>query len=133
MWVLGVFFGLTGRGASGNRGTVKIVSEAFSIVRVIALLSLMFGVMGLMLLDGQVFTHAMVGIFCGIVAAVCGVVLTRRGGKPRWTGWIFAILGLTLAIWCGIESPSAYRFQDNFNKKSREHREKMEREQKLRV
>ena len=77
----------------------------------LALLALMFGFGGMMLLDGQVFTHAMVGIVCGLVAAACGVVLARRGREPRWIGWSFAVLGLALTIWCAIESPSAYRYQ----------------------
>jgi hypothetical protein len=105
---------------------VKLALGAFSIIRVLALLSLMFGVTGLMLLDGQVFTHAMTGIFCGVVAAVCGVVLIRRERESHWTGWTFLCLGLTLAIWCATESPSAYGFQERFNNMSRQHREKVD-------
>lgn len=94
----------------------------------LALLALIFGFTGMMLLDGQVFTHAMIGIVCGVVAVVCGVILARRDRGPHWTGWTFAVLGLALAIWCGIESPSAYRFQEKFNNRSREHREKLDRQ-----
>lgn len=88
----------------------------------------MFGFIGMTLLDGQVFTHAMIGIACGVVAAVCGVVLVRRGRPSRWSGWTFSVLGLALAVWCGIESPSAYRYQEKFNNRIREHREKMDRQ-----
>jgi hypothetical protein len=91
----------------------------------VALLALIFGFGGMMLLDGQVFTHAMVGIVCGFIATACGVVLARRGREPRWIGWSFLVLGLALAIWCGIESPSAYRYQEKFNGR-REQRQKME-------
>ena len=93
----------------------------------LALLALMFGFTGMMLLDGQVFTHAMIGIVCGVVAVSCGVVLVRRGRESRFFGWLFAVLGLALTIWCGIESPSAYRFQEKFNGRREERRQKMER------
>jgi hypothetical protein len=92
----------------------------------IAFLALVFGLMGMMLLDGQVFTHALTGIVCGMVSVVCGVVLSRRGRDPRWTSWMIAAMGLGLAIWCGIEAPSAYGRQKKFNDRSREHREHRE-------
>jgi hypothetical protein len=94
----------------------------------LALLALFFGFTGMMLLDGQVFTHAVIGIVCGMVAVVCGMVLGRRGRSSRWTGWALAALGLGLGIWCGIESPSAYRYQKKFNDRTREQREKMEKQ-----
>ena len=92
----------------------------------LALLALMFGFVGMMLLDGQVFTHAMLGIVCGVVAVSCGVVLVRRGSRSRFFGWLFAVLGLALTVWCGIETPSAYRYQQKFNDR-REKRQMMER------
>jgi hypothetical protein len=92
----------------------------------VALLALFFGFMGMMLLDGQVFTHAVIGIVCGIVSVVCGFVLSQRGRDPRWTSWMIGALGLALAIWCGIKAPSAYRSQQKFNNRSREHREKIQ-------
>ena len=69
-----------------------------------------------MLLDGQVFTHAVIGILCGIVTVICGIALAQRPREPRWACWTFVALGLALGIWCGIESPSAYHFQQKFNK-----------------
>jgi hypothetical protein len=92
----------------------------------IALLALAFGFTGMILLDGQVFTHAVTGIVCGTVSIVCGIALIQRDRDRRWIGWVIAALGLGLAIWCGIEAPSAYPRQEKFNRRSREHREKIE-------
>jgi len=40
---------------------------------------------------------------------------------------------LSLAIWCGIKAtPSAYRYQKRFNERSREHREKIKRQNQTR-
>jgi hypothetical protein len=100
-------------------------------MRAVALPALVFGFMGTRLLDGQVFTHAVEGIMCGLVSFVCGVALARKGRDPRWTSWMIAALGLGLAIWCGIKSPAAYRSQQKFNDRSREHREKIQGQDQL--
>ena len=62
-----------------------------------------------MLLDGQVFTHAVFGIVCGVVAVGCGIM---------------AALGFALGVWCIVLLPSAYRSQDKFNGR-REQRQQM--------
>ena len=120
--------GIRFRDSLGREKFHDIQYKASKIMNALALLALMFGFTGMMLLDGQVFTHAMIGIVCGVVAAVYGVVLARRGREPRWTGWTFAVPGLALASWCGIASPSAYRFQEKFNTRSWEHGEKRDRQ-----
>jgi hypothetical protein len=98
-------------------------------MRVIALLSLLFGFIGLMLLDGQTFTHAAEGLVCGVAAVVCGLVSARRdhsNATCRWEGRIMASLGLVLALFCVVQLPSAYQFQTKFNERSKKAREMME-------
>lgn len=89
-------------------------------MRVIALLSLLFGFLAQALLDGQVFTHAIFGILCGIIAIASGLASARNDPPHRWVGRIMAGLGLPLIIWCAVMAPSAYQFQRQFNKRSRD-------------
>src|SRR5450756_550540 len=96
-------------------------------MRVIALLSLLFGFMGMMLLDGQVFTHAVMGICFGIAAMWNGLASARKDYADqgrRWLGRIMAALGLVLALFCAIQLPSGYRFEKKFNARSREFHER---------
>jgi len=98
-------------------------------MRVIALLALLFGFMGLLLLDGQVFTHAVFGIICGIAAVGSGLASARKDYSNegrRWLGRILAILGAMLALFCVTRLPSAYRFQIRFNERSKKAREIMD-------
>jgi hypothetical protein len=91
-------------------------------MRVISLLSLFFGFMAQLLLDGQTFTHAVFGVVCGIAAVVGGLVSARKDYANeirRWLGWIMASLGLVLAIFCVIQLPSAYKFQTKFNERTK--------------
>jgi hypothetical protein len=95
-------------------------------MRVTALLSLFFGFTGLMLLNGQTFSHAIMGIICGIVAIGSGLACARKdhvNGGRRWGGRGAAILGLGLTVYCAIQLPSAYRFQKKFNARSKEFHE----------
>ncbi len=94
-------------------------------MRVIALLSLIFGFMMQFLLDGQTFTHAVLGIVCGVAAVACGLASARKDRPNRWEGRIMAGLGLVLGVWCVVMLPSAYRFQEKFNGR-REQRQKMD-------
>ena len=87
-------------------------------MRVIALLALLFGFLAQMLLDGQVFTHAVFGVFCAVVAVGCGLTSAREGRPNRWEGWIMAGLGFVLGIWCLVMLPSSYSQQKNFNSRS---------------
>ncbi|HSY17410.1 MAG TPA: hypothetical protein VK815_03710 [Candidatus Acidoferrales bacterium] len=92
-------------------------------MRVIALLSLFLGFMGMMLLDGQTFTHAVMGIIFGIAAIWGGLASARKDhaiAERRRLGRIMAALGLVLALFCAIQLPSGYRFQERFNARSRE-------------
>ena len=87
-------------------------------MRVIALLSLLFGFMGELLLDGQTFTHAVLGIIFGAAAIGCGLGSARKdrtNATCRLEGRIMAALGLALVVFCVIQLPSAYRFQTKFN------------------
>jgi hypothetical protein len=95
-------------------------------MRVIALLALLFGFMTGMILDGQTFSHAVLGIVCGIVAALSGLTSVRKDYSDkgrRWLGRIMAGLGLALALFCAVQLPSAYRFQAKFNERSKKVRE----------
>ena len=91
-------------------------------MRVVALLSLVFGLIGLMLLDGQVFTHAVMGIICGGVAIGCGLASARNNQsstKGRWVGRALAGFGLLLILFSAAQLPGAYEFQTKFNERSR--------------
>jgi hypothetical protein len=95
-------------------------------MRVIALLALFFGTMAQLLLDGQTFTHAVLGIACGIAAVLGGLGSAHKdyaNEGRRWLGRIMAGLGLLLAIFCVVQLPSAYKFQAKFNERSRQVRE----------
>jgi len=94
-------------------------------MRPTALLCLLFGFIGLGLLDGQTFTHALMGLVFGAVALVCGMISARRDPPHRWEGWIMAGLGVCIGIWCIIQLPSAYVFQRQFNNR-KEHRRREE-------
>ncbi len=95
-------------------------------MRPIALLCLLFGFMGLRLLDGQTFTHAVTGLAFGAVAVACGLVSARRDPPHRWEGWIMAGLGVCLGVWCIIQLPSAYVFQKQFNERNKQRRQQNE-------
>jgi hypothetical protein len=94
-------------------------------MRVIALLSLIFGFMGLMILDGQPFSHAVMGVILGIAAVGCGFGSARRDyvdSTCRWEGRIMGVLGLILIAVCALQLPSSYRFQTRFNQRSADFR-----------
>ena len=95
-------------------------------MRPIALLCLLFGVIGMLLLDGQTFTHAVTGIVFGVVAVACGLFSARRDPPHRWEGRTMAGLGACLAIWCIVQLPSAYAFQKKFNDRKEQRRQKQE-------
>jgi hypothetical protein len=88
------------------------------------LLSLPFGFLGLGILDGQTFTHAVTGVFFGAVACTCGLASARKESKPsyRLEGKVLAALGLVLVAVCVLQLPSAYKFQTFFNERSRARR-----------
>jgi hypothetical protein len=95
-------------------------------MRVIALLSLLFGFMEQMILDGQTFAHAVLGIICGVAAVGSGLASACKDYADegrRWLGRIMAGLGVVLAIFCLVQLPSAYQFQARFNERSRKARE----------
>src|SRR5436190_17553015 len=95
-------------------------------MRVVALLCLLFGFLGLGLLDGQTFTHAVMGVVFGAAAVGCGMASARRDPPHRWEGWIMAGLGVVLLFWCVVLLPSGYHFQMKFNarREQRQHQEK---------
>lgn len=98
-------------------------------MRVIAFLALLFGFIGQMLLDGQVFTHAVFGIFCGLAAIFGGWRSARKDFSQegrRWLGRIMAGLGLVLAVFCAIQLPSAYGRQEKSNRLAESAREAKE-------
>jgi hypothetical protein len=98
--------------------------------RPIALLALLFGAMGLGLLDGQTFTHAVFGLIAGIVAVGCGLGSARKDYADegrRWLGRIMAGAGVVLALVCIVRLPSAYRVQKKFNAMSKKAHEIRER------
>jgi len=83
-------------------------------MRVIALLSLMFGFLGLGYLDGRPFFHALVGLLFGVAAFGCGFGSARRDRANltcRWQGRIMGVLGLMLLVVCVARLPSSFRIQ----------------------
>jgi hypothetical protein len=94
-------------------------------MRVIALLCLVFGFVMQGLLDGQTFTHAVLGVVFGAVAIACGLASARKDPPHRWER-IMAFLGLGLGVWCIIMLPSAYRFQEHFNSRREQRQQKEE-------
>lgn len=84
-------------------------------MRVIALLALLFGFMAQFILGGQTFSHAVLGVVCGVATLACGLRSAQKDRPNRWEGRIMAGLGLALGIWCVVMLPSAYRFQEKFN------------------
>ncbi len=96
-------------------------------MRVIALISLLVGSLAQMLLDGQTFTHAVLGIICGAVAIGAGLASIGKDHVSRlWFGRIIAGLGLVLALFCVLQLPSAYQYQTEFNERARKAREMRE-------
>src|SRR5262249_3484033 len=94
-------------------------------MRVIALLSLMFGFMGLGYLDGQPYFHAVMGIIFGVTAFGCGFGSAQRdhaNPKCRWEGSIMGVLGMILIVVCVAKLPSSYRIQTRFNQRSADYR-----------
>src|ERR1043165_2687501 len=75
-------------------------------MRAIALLSLIFGFLGLFILDGQTFTHAIEAIVSGAVALGCGFRSARRDhANPtrRWEGRVMGFLGCVLIIVSAVQ------------------------------
>jgi hypothetical protein len=59
-------------------------------MRFLAFFCLVFGFMFQLLLDGQVYTHAVSGIACGVTCLFCGIGLIRQqkiGKAGQWEGW----------------------------------------------
>ena len=95
-------------------------------MRVIAILAILLGVFAQMLLDGQVFTHALFGLICGLIAIACALFSLRR--KPtvrsrKFGAWILIACGLALAIGSLLSLPSTYRYQKQFNERMERIRE----------
>src|SRR5258707_5551151 len=99
-------------------------------MRVIALLALIFGSMTQMLLDGQVFNHAVIGIVCGVAAVGCGLASSRKDRRHRWEGWMMAGLGMAIGVRCIVILPTTYQQQEKFNDRTRKYRERIERQKK---
>src|SRR5215471_12138363 len=95
-------------------------------MRPIALLCLLFGFGGLAIYDGQTYTHAVVGLVCGVVAAACATISALGDPPNRWEGWIMAGLGVCLAAWCIIQLPSARSAQKHFNERREQIRQEKE-------
>jgi hypothetical protein len=77
----------------------------------------------LLLLDGQTFTHAVMGIIFGAAAFGCGLASARKDFSNvagRWEGRIMAGLGLALIIVCVVYIPMAYHTQAKFNERSKD-------------
>lgn len=101
-------------GPLGRRTIIRLITSP-AVMRVLALLCLILGFAMQGVLDGQTFTHSVLGILCGGIAIGCALAAAREEPAHRWEGWIMAALGLALGIWCLIMLPSAYRFQQQFN------------------
>lgn len=87
-------------------------------MRAIALLELIIGFLAPLILDGQVFRHAVLGVVC-VVIAFTGALLLRRGhssNPQRKRGArIVAGCGVVLATVSLSNLPSAFHSQERFD------------------
>jgi hypothetical protein len=111
---------------------VAAVGELLSLIdyvmKALAFLALVFGVLGMMLLNGQFFNNAIIGAVCGTTAFVCGLGAAKkdRADKTRvWEGRIMAALGLAMTIGCLVAMPSAHKAQTRWNERTRKILEKV--------
>jgi hypothetical protein len=91
----------------------------------IVLSCLILGIVPQLLLNGQVFTHAIVALpFLTAATVVSGATfLDPRMSVPRRWAWGFTtLLTALLAAFTLLSLPSAYRFQEGFNKALARHR-----------
>ncbi|GEM_PF-2237784 len=89
-------------------------------MRIIAAIALVSGFSCGLILDGQVFDHAVFGLGSGVVATACAFVLSRKyrmTGKPRTGARVMVCLGLVLVAICLLSLPTAYRSQEKFNQR----------------
>ena len=84
-------------------------------MRIIALLTLILGFLAQLILDGQVFDHALFGVLCGLITFTCCIILLRK--QSKWGIKILAGFGLLLLVLSLLNLPSTYRNQKQFNNK----------------
>jgi hypothetical protein len=85
----------------------------------IVLLCLFVGTARLWLLNGQLFTNAIFAIPFYLAAAIVSAASfldPRRPGWRRWAWGLATLLTVLLAAFTVLSLPSAYRFQEGFNK-----------------
>jgi hypothetical protein len=86
---------------------------------IIVLLCLFVGITRLWLLNGQTFTNALIALpfFSAAVALSAASALRHRTpGYQRMAWGLVTMLTAILAIGILVSLPSAYRFQEGFNK-----------------
>jgi hypothetical protein len=76
------------------------------------------GVLGLLVLNGQVFTNSIIFLFCGTASLVIRVtdptLRAKRGARLVWPLFVLA-LHVILIAWVALTLPSSYAFQKRFN------------------
>jgi energy-coupling factor transporter transmembrane protein EcfT len=87
-------------------------------MRIFALLSLVSGFLAQLILDGQVFDHALFGLVCGLITFLCSLFLLRKQSKRGFK--VLAGFGLLLLVLCLLSLPTTYRSQKKFNDKIEE-------------
>jgi hypothetical protein len=84
----------------------------------VAVLTLLFGFLGLMSLDGQVYTHAGMGVAFGGITLICAIgSLQKYRSQPsqRLVSVTLAVAGVILMFLSALQLPGAAHYQNEFN------------------
>lgn len=115
---------VTGPNAGGPRRSVLSLATSLA-MRPVALLCVLFGGLGQMVLDGQVFTHAVLAIVFGLLATICGLLSAGREPQHRHVGWGLGFLGAVVTLWGVWTIPGSYERQQRFNGRQKRSREQV--------
>lgn len=94
-------------------------------MRPVALLCVLLGGLGQLLLDGQVFTHAVQAMVLGLLATICGLLSAGREPQHRHVGWVLGFLGAVVTLWGVWTIPGSFERQQRFDGRQKRSREQV--------